>query len=433
MKNSFYAQSLLLIFLVLLLNSCASQKAREIQDASQAMQLTSAPTQLADDLDRESLLKGIRDHIAYFTKNSNKMLRFGPRSISASDYLLGLKSFLLVVEQSEDRQVWLQFLKNNFDFYEIFGKEKWGEVFMTSYFDPIIRGSLKASKEFSQPLYMLPDDMVVIRMNSYVEKFPALEGIQSKLSEQKSGGGILRGRYSQGSTVGAVGEILPYFDREEIDSKKSLKGRKLEICYVNPIDAFVLQIQGSGTVMLEDGTPLKVGYASQNGHPYVAVGKFLTHAIPMQEMSLQRIESYLNAIPAHEAQAYMNKNPSYVFFQKVVADSLTTIGTEVIEGRTIATDPRYFPKGTLAFLEFSKPLFDGPNPNLPRTWQPTQRLVFDQDTGGAIRGPARLDLYWGKGPMAKKAAGIMKNWGRLHYLAPKETFLAENKRATAPQ
>lgn len=407
------------------LASCAH---RELKNPDEAMKLASTPENLSDDLDRESLIKGLRYHIEHFSKRSNTNLKFGKRNVSSFDYVLALKNLLQVVEQSPDHRLWLEYLRQNFDFYEIFGNKEWGEVFLTSYFDPVIRGSRKATKEHTQALYALPDDLVVIRMNNYIQKFPALEVIRDKLSEQKSGNGILRGRLIKGSTVGAVAEIYPYYDREEIDSKKSIKGRKLELCYVSPVDAFVLQIQGSGTVVLEDGSELKVGYASQNGHPYVAIGKHLTHAIPLEEMSLQRIEKYLHSLSPQEQQIYLNKNPSYVFFRELKSESITSLGSEVIAGRTIATDPRYFPKGALALLHFDKPHFAKPTDEIPASWSKVQRVVFDQDTGGAIRGPDRLDLYWGKGTSAKQAAGVMKHWGRLLYLAPKEFYLAQIKR-----
>lgn len=402
--------------------SCAH---REIKNPNEAMRLGQAPDTLTDDLDRDSLIKGLKDHIQHFSKRPTLNMRFGEKSIKSADYVASLQQLLSIVEKSPNAQEWQQFLKQNFDFYEIFGNKEWGEVFMTSYFDPVIKGSRKPTKEFTQPLYMLPDDLVVIRMNNFIEKFPALEVIRDRLSEQKSGNGILRGRLSKGSNVGAVAEVYPYYDRAEIDSKQSLKGRNLEICYVNPVDSFVLQIQGSGTVVLEDGTEMKVGYSSQNGHPYVPVGKHLTHAIPIEEMSLQRIEKYLHSLPREEQQKYLNKNPSYVFFRQITSQSITSLGVEVIPGRTIATDPRYFPKGALAFLEFQKPVFASDSDEVPTQWQNSQRIVFDQDTGGAIRGPARLDLYWGKGAEAKQAAGVMKHWGRLFYLAPKDTYLAQ--------
>lgn len=403
--------------------SCAH---RAIKNPNEAMRLAQAPATFMDDLDRDSLIKGLKDHIQYLSKRPNLNLRFGEKSVNAGVYANTLKSLLAIVEQNPNPQAWQEFVKQNFDFYEIFGDKEWGDVFMTSYFDPVIKGSRKATKEFSQPLYMLPDDLVVIRINNFIEKFPALEIIRDKLSEQKSGSGILRGRLSKGSNVGAVAEIYPYYDREEIDSKQTLKNRKLELCYVNPVDAFVLQIQGSGTVQLEDGTELKVGYSSQNGHPYVAVGKYLTHAIPMEEMTLQKIETYLHSLPREEQQKYLNKNPSYVFFREnIKTQSLTSMGVEVIPGRTIATDPRYFPKGALAFLQFQKPVFANPADEQPAQWQNSERFVFDQDTGGAIRGPARLDLYWGKGASAKQAAGVMKNWGKLYYLAPKTAPVAQ--------
>ena len=414
------AYNCILILLLFLLTHCAHYQ-REIKSPSEAMRLSQTAPNLEDDLDRESLLKGLQDLSKKHSLRPQTILRFGPEQMSAGAYADSLKKLIEVIEKNNNDLIWKQFIKDNFDFYEIFGKENWGDVFITSYFDPIIKGSRMPTKEYSQALYATPNDLVVIRMNSFIEKFPALEAIRDKLSEQKSGGGILRGRLSPGSPIGVSGEIFPYYTREEIDSKNALKNKKLELCYVDPIDSFVLQIQGSGTILLDDASILKVGYASQNGHPYVPIGKFLTDYIPLEEMNLDKIEQHLKGLSIEERQKMLNKNPSYVFFQKINSNSLSTFGTEVVPGRTIATDPRYFPKGAMAFLEFEKPLEPKPKePSQTASATFTRRIVFDQDTGGAIRGPARLDLYWGKGDEAKQNAGRMKSWGKLYYLVPKK-------------
>ena len=166
----------------------------------------------------------------------------------------------------------------------------------------------------------------------------------------------------------------------------------------------------------------------KNGYSYVAIGKFLLDQIPIEKMSLQSIETYLRSISKKEMQKILNKNPSYVFFRELDTKSITYLGTEVIPGRTIATDHGYFPKGALAFLEYEKPIFTKESVE-PKEWVPSKRFVIDQDTGGAIRGPDRLDLYWGKGEKSKQVAGFMRNYGRLYYILPKKKFVNQLKPA----
>jgi membrane-bound lytic murein transglycosylase A len=140
---------------------------------------------------------------------------------------------------------------------------------------------------------------------------------------------------------------------------------------------------------------------------------------------MQAIDGYLRQLPEKEMRKILNKNPSYVFFRRLEGKPITSLGTEVVDGRTIATDQSFFPKGALAYMEFSKPVFEGEASTEPSRWERTSRFVLDQDTGGAINGPYRVDLYWGSGKEAGQHAGVMKNRGRLYYLVPKDEFLKE--------
>jgi membrane-bound lytic murein transglycosylase A len=218
---------------------------------------------------------------------------------------------------------------------------------------------------------------------------------------------------------------LPYYTREEIESKQVLEGQNLEFAWVDPVDAFFVQIQGSGTVRFEDGEELRLGYAAKNGHPFIGISKYLSDVIPVERMSMQAVDGYLRQLPEDEMKRILNKNPSYVFFRILEGKPVTSLGAEVVDGRTIATDPSFFPKGALAYMEFPKPVFKDEASIEPIGWEPTSRLVLDQDTGGAIRGPYRVDLYWGSGKEAGRHAGVMKERGRLYYLVPKDGFLEE--------
>jgi membrane-bound lytic murein transglycosylase A len=146
--------------------------------------------------------------------------------------------------------------------------------------------------------------------------------------------------------------------------------------------------------------------------------------MPKEKITMQTLEAHLRSLAPEKRQEFLNQNPSYVFFNRREGNSLTYLGTEVIAGRTVATDQKFFHKGTLAYLEYQKPLFSDATASEPREWTPSSRFVFDQDTGGAIRGPGRLDLYWGKGDEAKQTAGVMQKPGRLYYLVPTPELLA---------
>jgi membrane-bound lytic murein transglycosylase A len=214
--------------------------------------------------------------------------------------------------------------------------------------------------------------------------------------------------------------LVPYYERSEIDVAKKLADKSSVLAWVDPVDAFFIQIQGSGVVEFSDGDSMRVGYDGQNGHSYMAIGKFLTHAIPMEQMSMQKIKTHLLSLSPEERQKIMNKNPSYVFFRKLDSLALTYAGMEVQAGRTIATDLHLFPKGAMAFLDIEEPEFTSNAETVASQWIRKPRLVFDQDTGGAIKGSGRVDLYFGQGDLAAQKAGVMKQKGKLFYLVPKK-------------
>lgn len=383
-----------IIVILFLLAGCARAPLTRIEDA---MRKTESPPELIDSLSRENFFAALKKHLEQM-KNSSRVadpMIFGQRKIEKKNYIESLERIL----QSEGD--WLNYIKNNFDFYEVYGGNDWGEIMSTGYYEPRVRGSKTPTKEFTQPLYREPEDLVVIDMKSFADKFPA----DVKLS-------TLYGRIDNK-------KVTKYFDRKEIDTDKKLKNKKLELAWLDPLDSFFIQIQGSGYIDFPNGESMRVGYASQNGHPYVPIGKFLTESIPLEKMSMQRIKAHLENLEPSERDLILNKNPSYVFFKEIDSDALTYAGMEVSDGRTVATDKEFFPKGALAFLDIEIPVFNTEKEMEPATQVRAPRLVFDQDTGGAIRGGGRVDLFVGKGPLAAQIAGVMKNKGKLYYLVPK--------------
>ena len=272
-----------------------------------------------------------------------------------------------------------------------------------------------------QPLYTAPADMISIDIDAYAEDYPKCKTFKEQVLEQRSSKALARGRIVTDKN-GSI-RIVPYYKRADIDEKNVIDSKKYALAYVDPVKAFFLQIQGSGILEFDDGKQITVGYASQNGHPYVAIGSKLLDRIPKEKMSMQNIEAYLYGLSKKDMQSILNLNPSYVFFQEMKNRPQSYLGTEVVDGRTVATDQSLFPKGTLAFLKFEKPLFESSTNHEPVGWQSTSRFVFDQDTGGAIRGPGRLDLYAGSGDEAEQFAGVLKNPAQLYYLVPKSVYI----------
>jgi len=360
---------------------------------------------LADDLPRETFIRGLKEQAAVLrTKPEGFVLTFGPTTMLAAEYAKALDSLAQFAENNPSAEKLNAEIEARFDFYLPYGGTRWGQVLMTSYYEPEIPGALRKTAQFTEPLLSTPDDLIEVSLGKLDERFSDL--------------GQLRGRILKQKTARGTGQLAPYYSREEIE-KGALKNRKLELVWTDPIDAFFLQIQGSGTLLLQEGGTMRVGYADQNGHPYQAIGKFLRDVMPIEKITLASLENHLREMQAPQAQELLNRNPSYVFFQKREGPALTSVGSPVVPGRSIATDNRFFPKGVLGFLEFQKPKFETPESADVKEWVPASRFIFDQDTGGAIRGGGRLDLFWGSGKEAKQSAGVIKQSGTLYYLVPR--------------
>jgi membrane-bound lytic murein transglycosylase A len=256
---------------------------------------------------------------------------------------------------------------------------------------------INADDVYKYPLYKRPDDIVEIDLTLFGNDFP-----RNKLSAR------IEGR-----------KVLPYYSREEIDQKQALNGRNLEILWCRDIvDIYFLQIQGSGKADLGDGNIVSVLYDGQNGRQYKSLGRQLIDkgAIAKENMSMPAIREYLRAHP-DEIVPLLSQNPSYVFFRLDMGPSLGNIGVPLTPGRSIATDSKLFPKGALGFVITRKPVIEN---GVIKEWVPFTRFVMNQDTGGAIKGPGRLDLFFGQGPEAELTAGYFQHDGELYFLVQKK-------------
>jgi membrane-bound lytic murein transglycosylase A len=187
---------------------------------------------------------------------------------------------------------------------------------------------------------------------------------------------------------------------------------------LDPVDVFFLQIQGSGKVFLDNGEVLNVHYHTTNGRPYRSIGKLLIdeEKISVADMSMQKIRQYFQNHP-EEIDAVLNYNPSYVFFKIEPNGPLGNINVPLTPGRSVALDRFIFPPAALIFIETEKPIVD--NAGHIQNWQRFSRFALNQDTGGAIKGPGRADLFWGNGTYAEIAAGHLKHTGDLYFLVLK--------------
>lgn len=201
------------------------------------------------------------------------------------------------------------------------------------------------------------------------------------------------------------------YSRAKIDDG-ALAGQGLELCWVDdPVDAFFLEIQGSGLVHLQGGGTMRVGFDGQNGKPYVAVGRLLVErgVMPREQVTMAAIRDWMKAHPK-EGKALMRENPSYVFFREIKGDG--PLGAERVAltaGRSLAVDRRFIPLGLPIWLDAKQRFGDGI----------FRRLVVAQDAGGAIKGPVRGDLFWGHGKAAADGAGAMNAKGRYYLLLPR--------------
>lgn len=266
----------------------------------------------------------------------------------------------------------------------------------TGYYEPELNGSRKADGKFTTPLYTRPGDLVAVDLGSFR---PSLKGER------------IAGRVDEG-------RLVPYATRGQIVSS-GLSGRSNPLVYVDdPIGAFFLQVQGSGRVKFANGEVIRVAYDGQNGHPYTGIGRVLIDRgeVKREDMSTQRIRSWLLANPA-KADALMNENASYVFFkeQPIADPSLGAEGAQSVPltpEASLAVDLRFHGLGAPMWIDATAPAEAGGNVVF-------RRLVIAQDTGGAIRGPVRGDVYWGAGARAEEIAGRMAHRGRLVVLLPK--------------
>jgi membrane-bound lytic murein transglycosylase A len=297
----------------------------------------------------------------------------------------------------QDSRTARRFFEENFQPVRI---ARLGEVegLLTAYFEPVVQGSRLPNPEFHIPVYRRPPDLVAVGYKPGSNAFPN-KGVQIGRRNEKN-------------------QLVPYYDRGAIESG-ALDGQKLEICWLkDPFDLLSIQMQGSGRVMLEDGSPLRINYDSHNGYSYSSVERAFirSNRISREETSTHRMREWMAAHP-DEAAKLLATNRSYAFFRITglsnEGEPVGAQGVPLTPGRSIAVD-RLHEYGTPFFIEANLPI------GKAKSVSPFRRLMIAQDAGSAIVGPARADLYWGSGADAARIAGRIRHRGRFVMLLPRE-------------
>jgi membrane-bound lytic murein transglycosylase A len=353
-----------------------------------------------DDMGTASLALAIRRNLEYLNRLSPEyVFSYGPNTFTCRQVRESQEAFLALISKNPDPGELNKRIRKDFLVYRAAGRTGKRKVLFTGYFEPVYEAGLRPDETFKYPIYERPDDLIKVDLSLFSDEFRG-KGIIARIEDKK---------------------VLPYFSRKEIEVEKVLAGRGLELAWLkDPVDVDFLQIQGSGRLELKEGGAMRVGYAAKNGRPYRSIGRYLLDkgVLVREEMSMQRIRSFLIEHPGMIDEV-LNHDASYVFFRNLRGGPLVgNINVPITPGRTLALDYRLFPRGALAFISTEKPVI-GEAGGEVRGWRRFSRFVLNQDTGGAIRGAGRADLFWGSGPYAEAAAGHMQHEGDLYILIKK--------------
>lgn len=351
---------------------------------------------LIDEGSRATLAAAVRHSRRWYSRRPpERELVFGPRRVRAGEMVAALDLVLGWLDADLSPAELAQRVVESFDLFQSVGDHS-GEMLITGYYEPVIAGSLRRSAEFSVPIYGRPSDLIDVDLGTFRES--------------------LRGERIAGRLQGH--RLVPYPSRGEVRRGTKIDGPVLAWAK-DPVELFFLEVQGSGAVSLPDGGEIRIGYAAANGRPYRSIGRKLIDEgkIPPEQMSMQALRSWLRDHPG-ELHRVLDHNESQVFFRRLEGAPTGNLGFAVTAERSVALDHRLFPPAALGFLmtEIPAAAEDGSTISAGLL----RRFVLNQDTGGAIRGSDRADLFWGRGEVAAERAGLMKQPGALFFLVPKQ-------------
>lgn len=351
---------------------------------------TASPSQqsisfdFSDDGKRQTLHQAAQIHREYLhSLPDNYQLSAAGNNYSKQQLLQSLEEFIALIRNSPNPMELSKQLKAHFTVIQAAGRKghPFGEMLVTGYYEPLFHGSLSRKHPFIYPLYSTP----------------------RTITEQKR-----------------KGKSISYADRTTIETQDLLAGNEL-LYLKDPFEVFLLHVQGSGKVELQNGTIKSVLFDSHNGHKYKSIGKLLVDEgkLTLKKATVPAIRNYLDNNP-EELTRVLHHNPRYIFFRLENSQSpLGSLGKPLTPGRSIAIDHKQLPTGLIGYLVTRKPVID--DNGAIRSWESMGRFVFPQDSGAAIKGSGRVDLFWGNGQYAEIAAQHMKEEGKLFFLI-KKTF-----------
>lgn len=382
--------------ILLALSSCSRPVPKQMTSTGALLQVSSAQVLLRDDGDRESLKQAVSASIGYWQGQDPKRQIYACGEMyQARDFTDSLRRFLEIVNSAADDEL-ENIAAQEFALCQAASDQQPADVLVTGYYQPRFKASRERVPPFIYPVYRVPADLISAQI------FTA-KGVE------KSVGRLHAGR------------LEPYWSRAEIETQARLAGN--ELCYLaDPVEVFILHVQGSGLVEYADGSVRQLLFAGTNGLPYRSIGRLLADEgrIPLAEIDMPRIRRFLDE-HRDERQRILYYNERYVFFRLTdIGPGLGPVGSMgavLTPGRSVALDDEWYPRGGLYFLQTERPVMQDGDP-VP-SWQPMTRFVLNQDSGAAIKGAGRLDFFWGSGDYPERAAGLMKRPGRLYLLVKK--------------
>lgn len=413
--TDYYKKALILILAAIFLSGCAGMKHKPIEsdqiqdkqpDKQPGKTMTESLSRLSpddypdfrDDLNYDQIAESATKTLDYLNKiPASRRFQYGPDSYTALQLRSSVKKFKDFVSSKPNPSAMKDFIKKNFIVYKAAGAPETGKVLFTGYYEPFLKGSLKKTARYKYPVYAKPSDLLVIDLSRFGYEFKGKK-IKARLN---------------GDT------LEPYYDRYAIEEKKALENKAEVLVWVDDrIDLFFLQVQGSGVIFFESGGSMKVHYHESNGHPYSSIGKYFMEKgiFKKEEISMQKMREWMLAHP-EKVSDVLGYNKSYVFFKEEPDGPIGCLNVKITPGRSLALDRSVYPDAGLAFVSTEKPVVEGDD--RVKKWEPFSRFIFNQDTGGAIKGPGRADFFWGNGEYARTAAGHMKNNGDLYFLVLK--------------
>jgi len=352
---------------------------------------------------KAGLIKASRKAIKYLeTLPATKTIKVAGRDYGPAQLIDSAKAIVELAQKTTTADEFDAKVREQFDVFQSAGLDGTGRVVFSSYYQPLLRASPKKTAAYPYPLYRRPKDMVDVDFAAF---------------GKANGEPALLGRLTK------EGKVVPYFTREDIDRRKALAGKGLELAWLKDrFDALDIHIQGSAILKFPDGKERLLKYAGNNGRTYNSVGLTLVKAgvFARDEITHDKLREYLRK--NSDAESWIiSANPRYVFFElaPLPEDGEPFGATEqsLVPARSIAVDPAFMPLGGLYFFTTTSPQADNDGRLLGTS--ENARFAFGLDTGGAIKSPGRVDIYAGHGPQA--AATARGQWadGKLYLLVKK--------------